>query len=85
MLGAGSSVIEGAEQLTPEDRLAEEVYLGLRTLRGLPLAPQDKNEIARWIDAGWATLEGGRLVLSATGWLRLDSLAAALTLRRSHS
>jgi hypothetical protein len=39
--------------------------------------------VGRWIEAGWARLNGARLILSPAGWLRLDSLAADLTLLRS--
>jgi hypothetical protein len=37
------------------------------------------------VDAGWAELDGGRLRLTAAGWLRLDALAADLTAFRSRS
>jgi hypothetical protein len=44
-------------------------------------------EIARvraWIDAGWARFTSDdRVVLTPQGWLRLDALAADLTLVRS--
>jgi hypothetical protein len=41
--------------------------------------------VARWIDAGWGQVEAARrLRLSPAGWLRLDALAADLTLVRSH-
>jgi hypothetical protein len=37
-----------------------------------------------WIDAGWATIDGDRRIrLTPLGWLRLDALAADLTLVRS--
>jgi oxygen-independent coproporphyrinogen-3 oxidase len=70
--------------LSAENRIAEEVYLGLRTTCGLILSVDEANHVAPWIDAGWATLQADlRLVLSPLGWLRLDSLAADLTLFRS--
>lgn len=76
--------VEGSEQLTDGNRLAELVYLGLRSTAGLPLAPGDRAFVAPWEDAGWAEIGGdGRLRCSALGWLRLDSLAAALTHHRS--
>ncbi|HEX5581188.1 MAG TPA: hypothetical protein VFX39_06380, partial [Gemmatimonadaceae bacterium] len=64
-------------------RAAEEVYLGLRTVEGLPLRAGEVRITAPWIGAGWATLHDGVLRLTPTGWLRLDSLAAALTVARS--
>jgi oxygen-independent coproporphyrinogen-3 oxidase len=61
------------------------VYLGLRTLGGLRLSGLEIARVQPWLDAGWAVLDhSGRLVLTALGWLRLDSLAADLTLVRSH-
>jgi oxygen-independent coproporphyrinogen-3 oxidase len=75
----------GDEAIDAEARLAEEVYLGLRTRDGLALAPDEVDRAVRWIDAGWAELDGARLRLSAGGWLRLDALAADLTSLRSHS
>jgi len=76
--------VSGSEVLSAENRIAEEVYLGLRTTCGLILSVDEANHVAPWIDAGWATLQADlRLVLSPLGWLRLDSLAADLTLFRS--
>jgi len=73
----------GEEQLTPADRIAEQVYLGLRTTDGLALERGEEARVGRWIDEGWATLDAGRLRLTAAGWLRLDALAADLTVVRS--
>ncbi len=82
---AGRDPIEGSEELTPAERRAESVYLGLRTMDGLNLAivddanrQQADKMVSEWIAAGWGLLQGGRLVLSPTGWLRLDSIAASL-------
>jgi oxygen-independent coproporphyrinogen-3 oxidase len=81
-LGAGESVIEGEELLSAENREAEKVYLGLRTDIGLTLDEAEVAGVAPWVAAGWATLDGSRLRLTPTGWLRLDSLAAALAAQR---
>jgi oxygen-independent coproporphyrinogen-3 oxidase len=76
--------LDEREELTDENRAAEAVYLGLRTQRGLETQTEDAARIAPWIAAGWATLgPAGRLVLTPRGWLRLDALAADLTLVRS--
>jgi oxygen-independent coproporphyrinogen-3 oxidase len=83
ILSAGADPVGGSESLTAENRIAEEVYLGLRTTDGLPVRHEERDVIRAWIDAGWATLAGDRLCLSATGWLRLDALAASLTTIRS--
>lgn len=74
----------GAERLTAENRIAEVAYLGLRTIDGLEISEGERTHVAPWVAAGWARLAGPRLVLTPMGWLRLDSLAADLTLFRSH-
>jgi oxygen-independent coproporphyrinogen-3 oxidase len=83
-LDAGQDPVEGSEVLSSGNRVAEGVYLGLRTVDGLELEVNELPFVRTWIDAGWAHLSGSRLVLSPLGWLRLDSLAAALTHFRSH-
>jgi oxygen-independent coproporphyrinogen III oxidase len=84
-LGQQKDPIESFEALTESNRTAESVYLGLRTRDGLRVTDAEKERIARWIDAGWATyIEPERIVLTPLGWLRLDALAADLTLVRSH-
>jgi oxygen-independent coproporphyrinogen III oxidase len=83
-LRAGADPAEGNETLTDANRTAEAVYLGLRTSDGLLLVGDaERSRVVRWVEAGWATLAGDRLTLTATGWLRLDALAADLTLVRS--
>jgi oxygen-independent coproporphyrinogen-3 oxidase len=77
--------IDASEVLTSGNRTAEDVYLGLRTLRGLDILDEELDRIERWIEAGWATRsDGPRIVLTPLGWLRLDALAADLTHVRSH-
>jgi oxygen-independent coproporphyrinogen III oxidase len=80
----GADPAEGSETLSAANRVAEAVYLGLRTSDGLLLVGDaERSRVVRWVEAGWATLAGDRLTLTATGWLRLDALAADLTLARS--
>ena len=82
---AGVDPIGGSEELSTANLEAERVYLGLRTTRGLVLSDQEASRVVRWIEAGWGMLDAtGRLVLTPLGWLRLDALAADLTLVRSH-
>ncbi|MGI8498977.1 MAG: radical SAM family heme chaperone HemW [Gemmatimonadaceae bacterium] len=76
---AGIDPIEDGERLGAESRAAEETYLGLRTSDGLEISQTAVEEVKSWTDAGWAVLEGPRLRLTPTGWLRLDSLCEALT------
>lgn len=82
-LASGADPMEGSERLTGENRVAEEVYLGLRTTDGLVIRPDEHALVTPWLDAGWGHLYGDRLVLTPDGWLRLDSLAGALTVNRS--
>ena len=82
-VNSGLDPIGGAESLTPENRTAEEVYLGLRTSDGLALRANELGIVGPWVDAGWATVESDTLRLTARGWLRLDALAASLTTLRS--
>ena len=80
----GVDPIEGSERLDAGNRIAEAVYLGLRSDAGLPASPHDADLIGRWIDAGWvAAGPDARIRCTTTGWLRLDALAAALTHHRS--
>ena len=85
-LDAGRDTTEGRETLTHENRVAETVYLGVRTTGGLGLvSARERARVEPWIAAGWAVLDGDVLRLNPLGWLRLDSLAADLTALRSHS
>jgi oxygen-independent coproporphyrinogen-3 oxidase len=83
-LEKGTDPREGQETLTPENRIAEAVYLGLRVADGLEISPAEADHVAPWVKAKWARISGHRLILEPLGWLRLDSLAADLTLFRSH-
>ncbi len=76
---AGADPVGGSENIGDGERTLETVYLGLRTITGLEMSPDDLEQVRPWLHAGWATLNGNRLVLTPLGWLRLDSLAAALT------
>lgn len=81
---AGEDPIADSERLSAQSRVAEDVYLGLRTSRGLSLDGKELARVERWVDAGWGRLSGdGNLALTPEGWLRLDALAADLTLLRS--
>jgi oxygen-independent coproporphyrinogen III oxidase len=76
--------LDESESLTGDNRVAEKVYLGLRTRRGLSVAVPELARVKVWVDAGWATYDGNdRIALTPLGWLRLDALAADLTLVRS--
>ncbi len=76
-IAEGRSAVDGVEELTPEAVELEEVYLGLRTVDGLPADRLPPETVTAWTEAGWAVPTPGRIRLTAEGWLRLDALAAA--------
>lgn len=82
-LARGERVVGGSETLDDENRAAERVYLGLRTTHGLECNDAELELVRPWLDAGWGRLDGRTIVLTPEGWLRLDALAASLTLAGS--
>ena len=85
LVDAGSDPVAGTEELTADEVASERVYLGLRTSDGLELARDDLARVSAWVEQGWGTLDGvNRIKLTPLGWLRLDALAADLTVDRSH-
>jgi oxygen-independent coproporphyrinogen-3 oxidase len=79
------SAIAGNERIAESQSLDEMTYLGLRTQAGVRVGDDDMPVVGRWIDAGWAICDdNSNLRLTPLGWLRLDALANALTLSRSH-
>ena len=81
---AGVDPCEGDEVLTTGNRIAEQVYLGMRSDAGLAVQPGERDLIQRWVDAGWAVVASDNVLrCTPDGWLRLDALAAALTHHRS--
>lgn len=83
-VSSGEDPIAGSEVVEADSRVAEQVYLGLRSVDGLSLTDAESERVAPWIEAGWAALRpDGRILLTPLGWLRLDALAADLTLFRS--
>src|SRR6185503_1428212 len=74
----------GEESLNRNQAIAEQVYLSLRTSRGLALDSLEVPHVQRYVEAGWATLtDDGMFHLHGAGWLRLDSIATVLTTLRS--
>lgn len=80
---AGRDPVAGDETLDAAARVAESVYLGLRTTDGLSLRAGERSLVEPWVAEGWATVEPpARLVCTPRGWQRLDALAATLTRHR---
>lgn len=77
-VSAGLTAVEGSETLFADARILEAAYLGLRTTRGIEIAPEDDARVGRWVDAGWAIISGRTVRLTPSGWLRLDELVADL-------
>jgi oxygen-independent coproporphyrinogen-3 oxidase len=78
---AGRSPEAGREVLGEEAIRLERVWLSLRTSRGFTaegLPPRASALLSRWTHAGLATRCGGRVRLTAEGWLVLDQLAVEL-------
>jgi oxygen-independent coproporphyrinogen-3 oxidase len=69
------------EDLGPSEILLERVWLGLRTVNGLPvgeLSGSAMSLVRRWVSRGEAVVEGDRLRLTPEGWLVLDDLSVDL-------
>jgi coproporphyrinogen III oxidase-like Fe-S oxidoreductase len=80
----GKDPFEGSEELTVANRVAEAVYLGLRTSSGLKLHPGEGPLVEPWAEQRWVTVDANDVLrCTPLGWLRLDALAAALTHHRS--
>jgi oxygen-independent coproporphyrinogen III oxidase len=77
-LSSGASPVEGSEKLNEDARNLESIYLGLRTDRGFRHSPAEREKVSRWVEAGWGSVAGDIVRLNASGWLRLDALAADL-------
>jgi putative oxygen-independent coproporphyrinogen III oxidase len=80
-VSAGNSTVESEEVLTASQRELERLYLGLRTLEGLPATvfPHPPAALESMLARGWMVAQGGRLRCTVEGWLRLDALVGALT------
>jgi oxygen-independent coproporphyrinogen-3 oxidase len=77
-LDRGGDPSEAVEHLDRSGDHLEAIWTGLRTDRGLAVDawPAPALESARsWEARGLATIRDGRVVLTAEGWLLLDSLA----------
>jgi len=80
---AGTLAVETAERLTPRQRLAERLILGLRTSDGVPAAwlaeraagePALARRLEQWRTAGHLLLDVGRARLTESGFILSDAL-----------
>ena len=78
---SGQSVLADSESLTEEQVELEDLYLGLRTVEGVPASRVPESVRTAWLGSAWATEEHGRISLTPEGWLRLDALVGSLTRR----
>ncbi|HEU5305478.1 MAG TPA: radical SAM family heme chaperone HemW, partial [Gemmatimonadales bacterium] len=78
LISTGRSPQAGREILDAEAVALEELYLGLRTIDGVPLDRVPPASVAGWRAEGWARVEGDRLQLTPEGWLRLDALVPSI-------
>jgi oxygen-independent coproporphyrinogen-3 oxidase len=74
---AGCRPMAGRELLGGDAVALEDLYLGLRTDEGVPLARIRDSIRGEWERSGWAVSDPERLRLTPEGWLRLDALVAA--------
>lgn len=79
------SPVESAETLTEAQRALERVYLGLRTIEGIPVSSRPEPALRALLAQGWLLAAGDRVRCSVEGWLRLDALVSALTERAAVS
>ncbi|HUF76188.1 MAG TPA: hypothetical protein VMM35_07905, partial [Longimicrobiales bacterium] len=85
-LERGDSPEESSERLDAEATALEEIWLGLRTARGLATAGWGTEALALisgWERAGLGEARDGRVHLTAEGWLGLDGLAVELERARA--
>jgi oxygen-independent coproporphyrinogen-3 oxidase len=75
---SGAPALAGEELLDERAVRLEELYLGLRTDSGAPVAAVPEPARRAWAAAGWAVEDAGRVRLTPDGWLRLDALVASI-------
>ena len=81
---AGASAEQERELVEGSARALERLWLGLRTVEGLP-APEVGSPaaslVSEWVAGGLAAPDPGRIRLTPEGWLVLDRLAVDLDAR----
>ncbi len=85
---AGGLARSGSERPNSGQRRLEELWLALRTTRGVDpttLSPAALPRLQSWCARGLATDRDDRIRLTPRGWLLLDSLAVELDAACAHS
>ncbi|RKZ18144.1 coproporphyrinogen III oxidase [bacterium] len=79
-LAAGHPPEVAVDEREPAARRLEQVILALRTCAGVPLARLPRGALAmqRGLDEGLWTMDHGKLALTPRGFLRIDTIEAAL-------
>ncbi len=75
-LAAGGRAEAGREALDEGAVRLERLYLGLRTVEGVPAGMVPAPVAEAWEREGWASRAGGVVALTPRGWLLLDALVA---------
>lgn len=75
---AGEPLVAGEETQDAAALRLEALYLGLRTIDGLPAELLPAAKWHQWCELGWAVETNGTLRLTVEGWLRLDALVASV-------
>lgn len=81
LVAEGRSPEESRERVAGDAARLEEIWLGLRSRRGIPAPDEGSNQRIRvdgWIRRGLAEQDEGRVRLTVDGWLLLDELAVDL-------
>jgi oxygen-independent coproporphyrinogen III oxidase len=84
MIAAGEAAVGSHETLTPRQRMAERLMLGLRMREGVPAEWMEERAavdgarlrgvLAAWTERGLLVTEGGRTRLTESGFLLSDAL-----------
>jgi oxygen-independent coproporphyrinogen-3 oxidase len=84
MIAAGEAPVDSHETLTPRQRMAERLMLGLRMREGVPAQWMEervavdgarlRGVLAAWTERGLLVTEGGRARLTEPGFLLSDAL-----------
>jgi oxygen-independent coproporphyrinogen-3 oxidase len=84
MIAAGEAPVGSHETLTPRQRMAERLMLGLRMREGVPAEWMEervavdgarlRGVLAAWTERGLLVTEGGRARLTESGFFLSDAL-----------